>query len=119
MRLPQKYYGDLFEQFIGIELLKVIRLYAPQAKLKYWHDHAGPEIDYVIEYNRQYIPIEVKWTMTPSKGDAKHLFKFMNEYDCIKPAYVVCRTPRPIILAENVMAIGWEMMAELVRDLLK
>ena len=119
LRLPQKYYGELFEQFIGIELLKIMRLYAPQAKLRYWHDHAGPEVDYVIEFNRQFIPIEVKWTTTPSKKDARHLFKFMNEYDCIMPAYVVCRTPRPMQLAENVLGVGWEMLPALIRDILQ
>lgn len=118
IRLPQKYYGNLFEQFIGIELLKLIHLYAPQAKLRYWHDHAGPEVDYVIEYNRQYIPIEVKWTASPTAADAKHLLKFINEYDCKKPAYVICRTPQPIMLKEDILAIGWEQFADHIRDLL-
>jgi len=118
LRLPDKYYGDLFEQFIGIELMKLIRFFSPQAKLKYWRDHAGPEVDYVIEYNRCCIPIEVKWTITPSKGDAKHLLKFMNEYDCVKPAYVICRTPKPMTLSENVLAIGWELMPKIIGDML-
>ena len=118
LRLPQKHYGHLFEQFIGIELLKIIRLYAPQAKLKYWHDHAGPEVDYVIEYNRQFIPIEVKWTENPSTKDARHLVRFMDEYDCVKPAYVICRTPRPMQLNDNTLAIGWDQMACVIRDVL-
>lgn len=88
------------------------------AKLRYWHDHAGPEVDYVIEYNRQYLPIEVKLTSLPSKGDAKHLIKFFDEYDCIKLAYVICQTPRPLELSENVLAISWEMMSKLIRALL-
>src|SRR3990167_177964 len=62
LRLPEKYYGDLFEQFVGLEILKILRIYAPQARLYYWKDHNGPEVDYVIEYNRQYLPIEVKYT---------------------------------------------------------
>ena len=118
LRLPQKYYGELFEQFVGIELLKLIRLFAPQAKLKYWRVHAGPEIDYAIEYNRQFIPIEVKWTSTPSQKDARHLLKFINEYDCVKPAYIVCKTPKPIELSEDIFAIPWEMMPEIIRDAL-
>lgn len=119
LRLPQQYYGELFEQFVGIELLKLIRLYAPQAKLRYWHDHAGPEVDYVIEFNRQYLPIEVKWTSTPTKSHAKHLLKFLDEYDCVKPAYIVCQTPRAMEIAENVLAIGWDIMPELIRDFLQ
>ncbi len=119
LRLPQKYYGELFEQFIGIELLKLIRFFAPQAQLKYWHDHAGPEVDYIIEYNRHFIPIEVKWTTTPSPGDARHLLKFINEYDCVKPAYVICRTPKPMELSENILAVGWEMMPDIIRRILE
>jgi uncharacterized protein len=118
LRLPQKYYDSLFEQFIGIELLKLIRLYAPQAKLKYWHDHKGPEVDFVIELNRQFIPIEVKWTENPSSKDARHLIKFMGEHDCIQPALVVCRTPKPIELNENILAISWIDMPKTIKDLL-
>ena len=118
LRLPQKYFGDLFEQFVGIEILKLIRIYAPQAKLCYWHDHAGPDVDYVIEYNRQYLPIEVKLTDKPSKGDAKHLLSFMNEYDCAKPAYIFCRTPRPMAITENVLAVNWREMCEIIRTFL-
>ena len=117
LRLPQKYYGNLFEQFVGIELIKLIHLFAPQAKLRYWRDHVGPEVDYVIEYNRQYVPIEVKWTKSPQSSDAKHLHKFMGEYDCICPAYVVCRTPSPVQLSENVLAVGWDMLPGILRDL--
>jgi predicted AAA+ superfamily ATPase len=119
LRLPQKYYGELFEQFIGIEILKVIRLYTPQAKLKYWHDHAGPEVDYIVEINRQFLPIEVKWTETPSRKDARHIFKFLKEYECILPAYVVCRTPNPVQLDESIIAINWRMLPELIRKALQ
>ncbi|MBB70879.1 MAG: hypothetical protein CMF50_00585 [Legionellales bacterium] len=116
LRLPQKYYGDLFEQFVGNEIVKLIHLFLPQAKLKYWHDHAGPEVDYVIEFNRQYIPIEVKWTETPSRSDARHVFKFMDEYDCMTPGYIVCRTPKPVQLADNVIAVGWGSFISILKD---
>lgn len=119
LRLPQKYYGDLFEQFIGIELVKLLRYLAPQAKLKYWHDHNGPEVDYVIEYNRQYIPIEVKWTSAPTKTDARHLTKFIDEYDCVTPAYIICQTPRPMEITEQVLAIHWSMLPDIIGSLLE
>lgn len=119
LRLPQKYYGQLFEQFVGIELLKIIRLQAPQANLKYWHDHAGPEVDYVIEYNRQYIPIEVKWTSNPTKQNTRHLVKFMQEYNCATPAYVICRTPRAVTLGDDIIAINWRELAHIIAKLLK
>ncbi len=113
-RMPRKYYGKLFEQFIGMELIKLMRIDIPQAKLKYWHDHSGPEVDYVIEFNHKYIPIEVKYTALPNIKDATHLIKFLQEYDCYEPAYVVCQTPQPMQLAENIIAINWEMLPAII-----
>lgn len=55
----------------------VIRSEFPQAKLRYWKDHNGPEVDYVIEYNCQYLLIEVKHLKKPSKQDARHLSVFL------------------------------------------
>lgn len=108
LKLPEKYYGSLFEQFVGIELLKVMRTYAAQAKLRYWHDHGGPEVDYVIEYSRSYLPIEVKWTENPTLKDAKHLMKFMQEYECYLPAIIVCRAPQAIQITDSILALPWQ-----------
>ena len=81
-KATSKQLGHLFEQFIGIETIKMIRLFNRLAKLKFWRDHAGPEVDFVIEHNKTYLPIEVKWTERPSSNDSKHIKKFMAEYPC-------------------------------------
>ena len=119
LRLPQKYFSELFEQFIGMEILKLVKIFAPQAKCRYWRDHAGPEVDYVIEYNRQYLPIEVKWTSNPTRSDGKHLLSFMKEYECALPAYIVCQTSRPMEIAPNIIAISWKEISVIVRDFLQ
>ncbi len=118
LRLPQKYLGDLFEQFIGIEILNLIKIFAPQAKCYYWRDHTGPEVDYIIEFNRQYLPIEVKWTSKPTRSDGKHLLSFMKEYDCAVPAYIVCQTPKTMEIERDIIAIGWKEISAVIRDFL-
>lgn len=118
-RLPQKYMSDLFEQFIGIELLKLIRIFAPQAKCRYWRDHGGPEVDYVLEYNRKYLPIEVKWTDKPSLKDARHLTTFIEEYECVSEAYIVCQTPRAMEITPEVTAINWKEMPNIIQRFLQ
>ena len=115
LRLPEKYYGDLFEQFVGLEILKILRIYAPQARLYYWKDHNGPEVDYVIEYNRQYLPIEVKYTSKPLSKDADHLHTFQQEYDCLSPALIVCRIERPMEIANNIIAIPWSTLPMMIK----
>lgn len=111
--LSSKRMGELFEQFIGLELLRTLRIKLPSAKLRYWRDHAGPEIDYVIEHNKQYTPIEVKWTNTPTLQDAKHILKFLAEYDCIKPAFIICRCDKPLQLHKNILALPWQLLTDI------
>lgn len=118
-RLPEKFYGELFEQFIGLEVLKILRVYAPQARLCYWKNHDGPEVDYVIEYNRQFLPIEVKYTKKPSKGDVRHLRIFMNDYECMLPALVVCRVSEPIEIDENIIAVNWRQVSDMMKQFLE
>lgn len=38
-------------------------------KILSWRDPAGPEVDWIIENENGYIPIEVKWTDTPGERD--------------------------------------------------
>lgn len=108
IKLPQKIIADLFEQYIGIELVYLSQLYSQQAKIRYWRDAAGPEIDYIVDIAHSYIPIEVKWTDKPNFSDAKHLVKFFNDYPETKLAYIVCRTPRRYQVAENIIALPWQ-----------
>lgn len=103
-----KDFGLLFEQFVGLELLKLISFVKYKAKLFFWRDHAGPEIDYVIQIENKYIPVEVKWSTQPTIKDAKHIIKFMQEYNVLGNGYIVCRTPRPYNITDNIIAIPWQ-----------
>ncbi len=116
-RLSEKTYGLRFEQFVGLELSRYIRLYSPQSNLRYWRDHSGPEIDYVIEKHHKFLPIEVKWTENPNMHDCRHLKKFLQEYSCLDLAYVVCRTPRKRLLSERIMALPWQELPEIINVL--
>jgi predicted AAA+ superfamily ATPase len=106
--LQQRAMAELFEHYIGNELIYQSQLHYPQAKIKYWRDAAGPEIDYVIECAQQFIPIEVKWSDKPRLVDARHLIKFMQEYPKVRMSYIVCRTSKRYKLVENVTVIPWQ-----------
>lgn len=69
--------------------------------------HAGPEVDYVIERENQYIPIEIKWTAQPTEKDYLHLTIFLKQYGA-KKAYLICQTPKWIKLTEHIIAIPWQ-----------
>jgi len=114
IKLPDKIMAQLFEQFVGMELLRTIRVYKPSLKLKYWRDHAGPEVDYVIDLQGKYCPIEVKWTDLPKVNHCKHLTTFMQEHETTEFGYVVCQTPRKMLLTPRIMAIPWQTLTETI-----
>lgn len=111
---PQSHLGLIFEQFIGLELIRAAKLNNPYCEINFWSDPSGPEVDWVINKQGQYIPIEVKLTPEPNLRNAKHLQLFCEEYPNTENAYVVCTATRKMKLAERVFAIPWQEIGELV-----
>ncbi len=97
-----------------MELQRYIRIYNPSLKLKYWRDHAGPEVDYVIDLQGRYCPIEVKWTELPKTNHCSHLVTFMKEYETTEYGYLVCRTPRKMLLSDKIIALPWEDLHDVI-----
>lgn len=112
-QLPLRMMGDLFEHYVGNQLISYCQLKGAHHKVRYWKDSAGPEIDFVLEIEKQFVPIEVKWTDKPTEYDVRHIKKFLEEYPETQKAYVVCRTPHRYKILENVMAIPWQEMVTL------
>jgi predicted AAA+ superfamily ATPase len=112
-QLPQQYKGYLFEQWVGLELKRYCHLQLTW-QLYFWRDPNGPEVDWVLKKEDLYIPIEVKWTDSPSKEDIKHLLLFKMEYPQTEKAYVICRVTEKIKLAPDVYALPWQALESIV-----
>ena len=108
VKLSVRALGLLFEQFVGLELIRLIHQTYKNMKLRYWRDAAGAEVDYVLDVEKEFIPIEVKWSTAPTIKDIRHLQKFLREYSNAHMGYVVCRTPQSFMLADNITAIPWQ-----------
>ena len=109
-RLHPTRMGELFEQFVGLEIIRLVRLRGRGWRLRFWRDPDGPEIDWVLEREGKYLPIEVKLTDRPSLKDARHLLVFMKEYKA-KKGLVICTSPRVVRLSEAVTAVPWQDLA--------
>lgn len=105
--------GELFEQFVGLELIRFCRLHARQVRVRFWRDPDGPEVDFVLEREGSYLPIEAKLSDRPSQRDGRHLRVFMDEYGA-KEALVVCSTPRPVQLSKGIRAVPWQELPEVL-----
>lgn len=110
--------GGLFEQFVGLELIRHLRFAHPTAQLRFWRDPDGPEVDWVVEVHGRYVPIEVKWSDDPGPSVIKHVLTFLDEYqDQATHGYVVCRSPTRLQLHPRVTAIPWQHLPRLVAEL--
>ena len=101
--------GPLFEQWVGIELWKMLK-YSGDGSLYHYRTKDGAEIDYILETGGELIPIEVKWTERPSPGDARHMLKFISENKRSKSGIIICRCPRPMKLHEKITALPWNCL---------
>ena len=106
--------GSLFEQFVGLELLRATRHVAGNQRIRFWRDPDGPEVDWIVEAEHRWLPVEVKWSEAPTARDARHLQTFLSEYPKAREGIVVCRTPRRFKIARNVTAVPWQEIPDLV-----
>ena len=112
-KLSRDTMGLIFEQFIGLELLRSAHTNGKGGKLRFWRDPDGPEVDWVIDADGVYTPIEVKWTENPASADIRHLEVFLSEYKTAGTGYLVCRVPRKVKLSDRIFAIPWQSIDEI------
>ncbi|MCB1117290.1 MAG: ATP-binding protein [Chlamydiia bacterium] len=111
---PDKYMGDLFEQWVGLELLRQLRTIPMKSALLFWRDQAGAEVDWIVEKENHYIPVEVKWTENPTSQDAKHVQTFIEEHPNCSHGYVICRASRAQKLTNNITALPWNELNQVL-----
>lgn len=101
-------WGNRFEHWIGLLLLRYFRSRNLKGKLYYWRDHNGPEVDWVIEWNNRWIPIEVKFNRNPKQKHAAYLQTFLNEYNNkSSTGYLIFPGESPRKITENIIALPW------------
>ena len=106
--------GRLFEQFVGLELVRCAHATHHTLRIRFWRDPDGPEVDWVIDDNGAYTPVEVKWTDHPTPSDIRHVEVFLDEYPSATTGYLVCQAPRRVKLSERVVALPWQSLDELI-----
>jgi predicted AAA+ superfamily ATPase len=112
-KLSRDTMGRIFEQFIGLELLRNAHIRGKGARIRFWRDPDGPEVDWVIDEEGVYTPLEVKLTENPSQSDIRHLEVFLSEYKSARTGYLVCRVPRMAKLSDKVTALPWQFVDEI------
>jgi len=106
--ITQEEWGNRFEQWIGLSLIRYFRSRNLKASVYYWRDHNGPEIDWIVETNNRWIPVEVKWTDRPQPKHGKVLNQFIEENPKkANMGYIIFNGERARQIDRNIIALPW------------
>jgi predicted AAA+ superfamily ATPase len=117
-RLPPRVLGSLFEQFVGLEFIRMGRQAQPEVHVRFWRDPDGPEVDWVLTREDRSLPVEVKWSEAPTARDIRHLETFLRENGSARHGLVVCRTPRRFRLSREIVALPWQEIPAVIEEFL-
>lgn len=75
--------------------------------LHHWRLSSGQEVDFILEENRQLMPVEVKATQAVGTGEARHLRTFRERHANACRGLLLSCDPQIRVLAEGVIACPW------------
>jgi len=108
-----EYWGSLFEQWVGLSILRMMRARGISGKLLYWRDYAGREIDWVIDLGGRWIPVEVKWGENIRPADVRHLEYFIETYgDKVDHGRLVFTGMRDRKIGDRITALSFRNFLE-------
>ncbi len=99
--------GSFFETMVLLHLNVLSELMVPKAKIFYWRNTTGKEIDFVIEHGRKLLAFEVKFTRNPSFNDIRNILAFLENYQQAVRGILVHSGDTIKWLHSNVIAVPW------------
>ena len=98
--------GFHLETLIANDLL-VWRDAGATRDLHHWRLSSGQEVDFVLEENRQLVPVEVKASQSVSAGEARHLRTFRERHENVPRGLLLSCDPEIRAVAEGIIACPW------------
>ncbi|MCE7989463.1 MAG: ATP-binding protein [Caldilinea sp. CFX5] len=100
-------YGSYFETLLFLHLRTLLTLMTPRARLYFWRTQTGNEVDFVVEYGRRVLAIEVKMTTDPGYRHSEGLQKFLQNHPTAVGGLLVHCGTMTKRLTENIVAVPW------------
>ena len=104
-------FGPLFETAIACELIKQASTMSTRPSFHHWRTAGGAEVDLVLERDGTLYPIEIKLTASPTRRHASGLeaFRDAHAHRRIGLSALICAVDEPRWIAEDVLAIPWNL----------
>lgn len=98
---------NFFESFIYHHLKVLTQLMTPPARLFNWRTQSGLEVDFVMEYGRKVLAIEVKQTSHPGYRDTNGLKAFLSGHPDAVGGLLLHGGVETRWLGEHILAVPW------------
>lgn len=108
--LKAREYGAYFETFIYHHLRILARLMTPSARLYFWRTLEGNEVDFVLEYGRRLLAVEVKRTDNLGYRDTGGLRLFLEQNPKTSAGLIIYGGWEVKRLDEKIVAIPWPLV---------
>jgi len=108
--LKAREYGAYFETFIYHHLRVLTRLMTPAGRLHFWRTLNGNEVDFVLEYGRRLLAIEVKLTDNLGYRDTSGLRSFFEDNPHVSGGLILYSGTRIKRLDEKIIAVPWSLV---------
>jgi hypothetical protein len=102
--------GGVFESLIYMHLNAEIQLMTPVPRLYFWRTSTGKEVDFVVEWGRKLVAIEVKLSGQVRYADLDNLRIFMEEYPETISSIVVYTGNEIKRMDKNIIAVPWYLL---------
>lgn len=100
--------GEHLENLVLLDLLAWASGMDVNPAITYWRTASGDEVDFVIEAQRQLLPVEVKATVRPRLEDARGLRAFLSEHGRASRAGLLLHCGEATTwLTDRVLAVPW------------
>ena len=102
--------GGFMETFVLHHLRVLGQLLVPKPNIFYWRTTYGQEVDFVLEYGKKLIAIEVKLAKNIRYSDCEGLRLFLQEYPEASCGVLVYTGKEIKLLGERIIALPWELL---------
>jgi len=102
--------GGIFESMVYLHLRTLSEILVPKPRIFYWRTTTGKEVDFVLEWGRKLLAVEVKLSTRPKYSDIETLRLFMKEYPETSAGILVHAGDEVKIMDEKVVAIPWFLL---------
>ena len=103
--------GALFECLVFHHLQVANDLLLPPGRLYHWGSQAGISVDFVLEWGRSLLAIEVKLSQTARYDDVRGLERCLASHPACRAGLLVYAGNEIVRLGEKIVAVPWTAIA--------